>query len=87
MIYFSTICLSTASSTSNQIVANVVFCKFLKIICYETCRYYHNTILGFHRLRVIRDKMHLLLEICIFIFFICFFIFDFSERLIVLLFA
>ena len=39
------------------------------------------TVLGFHRLRVIREKMHLLLEICIF------FIFDFSERLIVLLFA
>ena len=33
--------------------------------------------LGFHGLRVIRDKMHLLLEICIFVF-----IFDFSERLI-----
>ena len=41
------------------------------------------TVLGFHRLRArgIRDKMHLLLEICIF------FIFDFSERLIVLLFT
>ena len=39
------------------------------------------TVLGFHRLRVIRDKMHLLLEICIF------FIFDFSERLIAVLFA
>ena len=39
------------------------------------------TVLGFHRLRVIRDKMHLLLEICIF------FIFDYSERLIVVLFA
>ena len=39
------------------------------------------TVLGFHRLRVIRDKMHLLLEICIF------FIFYFSERLIVVLFA
>ena len=39
------------------------------------------TVLGFHRLRVILDNMHLLLEICIF------FIFDFSERLIVLLFA
>ena len=30
--------------------------------------------LGFHALRVIRDKKHLMLEICIF------FIFDFSER-------
>ena len=40
------------------------------------------TVLGFHRLRVIRAKMHLLLEICIF-----FFIFDFSERLIVVLLA
>ena len=39
------------------------------------------TVLGLDMLRVIRDKMHLLLEICIF------FIFDFSERLIVLLFA
>ena len=37
--------------------------------------------LGFHGSLVLRDKMHLLLEICIF------FIFDFSERLIVLLFA
>ena len=40
-----------------------------------------STVLEFHRLRVIRDKVHLLLEICIF------FIFDFSERLIVLMFA
>ena len=40
------------------------------------------TVLGFHRLRVIRDKMHLLLEICT-----SFFHFDFSERLIVLVFA
>ena len=39
-------------------------------------------VLGFHGLRVIRDKIHLLLEICIF-----FFIFDFSESLNVLLFA
>ena len=39
------------------------------------------TVLGFHGLRVIRDKIHLLLEICIF------FIFDFSESLNVLLFA
>ena len=31
------------------------------------------TVLGFHRLRVIRDKMHLLFEICI-----SFFIFDFA---------
>ena len=39
------------------------------------------TVLVFHGFRVIRDKMHLLLEICIL------FIFDFSVRLIVLLFA
>ena len=37
--------------------------------------------LGFHAFRVKRDKKHIMLEICIF------FIFDFSERLIVLLFA
>ena len=40
------------------------------------------TVLAFHGLRDIRDKMHLLLEICIF-----FLIFNFSERLTVLLFA
>ena len=40
------------------------------------------TVLGFHGLLIIRDKIHLLLEICIF-----FFIFDISESLIVLLFA
>ena len=39
------------------------------------------TILGFLRVRVIRDKKHIMLEICIF------FIFDLSERLVVLLFA
>ena len=30
------------------------------------------TVFGFHRLRVIRDKRHLLLEICCFV--VCFFV-------------
>ena len=82
MIYFSTISFgnSTVSSNLNQIVADVVFCKFLKI-CFMQPVDIFTTVLGFYALRVIRDKKHIMLEICIF------FIFDFSERLVVLLFA
>ena len=80
MVYFSTISFvnSTVSSNLNQIVGilqlleNNVLCSLLILL---------QLYLVFHTLCVIRDKKHITLEICIF------FIFDFSERLIVLLFA
>ena len=81
MIYFSTIlfvnCLIYLES-------NFCRCGILQVLENNMVRnllILSQLFLGFHGLHVIRDKMHLLLEI-VFVF-----IFDFSERLIVLLFA
>ena len=76
MIYFSTISFVnlTVSSNSNQIIANVVFCKFLKIMFIQPVDII-TTVLGFSRVTCYTcQKKHIMLEICIF------FIFDFSER-------